>query len=60
MNHARWGSRSSEDDFKSIRSFADRDNDNIVHWNEFAEGGHYAALERPAELVGDIRAFFAG
>ena len=60
VNHARMGVAVFQDDFKSIRSFADRDNDNIVHWNEFAEGGHYAALERPAELVGDIRAFFAG
>ena len=60
VNHARMGVAVFQDDFKSIRSFADRDNDNIVHWNEFAEGGHYAALERPTELVGDIRAFFAG
>lgn len=59
VNHARMGVALFADDFRSIRSFADRDNDNIVHWNEFPSGGHYAALERPAELVGDIRAFFA-
>jgi hypothetical protein len=48
-----------QDDFKSIRTFADRDNDNIVHWSEFEKGGHYASLEVPETVVSDIRAFFA-
>jgi microsomal epoxide hydrolase len=30
---------------------------NVTHWTDFAEGGHFAALERPDDLVGDIRAF---
>jgi pimeloyl-ACP methyl ester carboxylesterase len=30
----------------------------IAHWSEFAEGGHFAALEEPELLVNDIRAFF--
>ncbi|MGW1345402.1 epoxide hydrolase family protein [Kribbella sp. NPDC002412] len=30
----------------------------IVHWSEFSRGGHFAALEAPDLLVGDIRAFF--
>jgi pimeloyl-ACP methyl ester carboxylesterase len=30
---------------------------NIVRWTEFPEGGHFAALERPQDLIGDIRAF---
>jgi pimeloyl-ACP methyl ester carboxylesterase len=30
----------------------------IVHWSEFDRGGHFAALEAPDLLVGDIRAFF--
>jgi epoxide hydrolase len=30
----------------------------IGHWSEFAEGGHFAALETPALLTADIRAFF--
>jgi pimeloyl-ACP methyl ester carboxylesterase len=47
------------DDFNSIRLFAGRAN-NIVHWSEFAEGGHFAALEKPELLTGDIRAFFRG
>jgi pimeloyl-ACP methyl ester carboxylesterase len=38
------------------RSLADRHH-NITHWTEFSEGGHFAALERPDDLVGDIRAF---
>lgn len=32
---------------------------NIQQWTEFPRGGHFAALERPAELTADIRAFFA-
>lgn len=48
------------DDFQTIRTFAERDNSNIVHWSRFDDGGHFAALESaPDELVGDIRAFFA-
>lgn len=30
---------------------------NVVHWTEMAEGGHFAALERPELLIADIRAF---
>jgi hypothetical protein len=59
VNHGRMGVAVFQDDFKSIRSFADRDNDNIVHWSEFERGGHYASLEVPELVVGDIRAFFA-
>ncbi len=32
-------------------------NMNVARWTEFNEGGHFAALERPDELVDDIRAF---
>ena len=31
---------------------------NIVHWSEFSRGGHFAAMEAPDLLVGDIRDFF--
>ena len=41
----------------TIRRWADREN-NIVHWTEFDHGGHFAALEVPDFLVGDVRAFF--
>jgi epoxide hydrolase len=30
----------------------------IEQWSSFPRGGHFPALERPAELVGDLRAFF--
>ena len=30
---------------------------NVTHWSDFKEGGHFAALERPDDLVGDICAF---
>jgi pimeloyl-ACP methyl ester carboxylesterase len=60
VNHARTGVAVFADDFQTIRVFAERDNDNIVHWSRFDEGGHFASLERPDLVAGDIRAFFAG
>ncbi len=30
---------------------------NVTHWTDFKEGGHFAALERPDDLVRDVRAF---
>jgi pimeloyl-ACP methyl ester carboxylesterase len=48
-----------KDDFQTIKVFAERDNSNIVHWSRFEDGGHYAAIEVPDAVVGDIRAFFA-
>jgi len=42
----------------AIRRYAEQAN-NIVHWSEFNRGGHFAALEAPDLLVGDIRTFFA-
>jgi pimeloyl-ACP methyl ester carboxylesterase len=30
----------------------------VEHWSEFAEGGHFPALEVPDLLVGDLREFF--
>ncbi|TFV67767.1 UNVERIFIED_ORG: epoxide hydrolase [Bacillus sp. AZ43] len=59
VNHSPVGVAVFSDDFTSIRTFAERDNDAIVHWSEFDGGGHYAALERPDVLARDIRAFFA-
>ena len=41
----------------SIRRFAEL-TDNITHWSEFDRGGHFAALEVPDLLVGDVQAFF--
>ncbi|MEU4579648.1 epoxide hydrolase family protein [Nonomuraea sp. ATR24] len=42
---------------RPIRRFADHQLPTITRWTEFERGGHFAALEQPAELVGDIRAF---
>ncbi|MGW0200257.1 epoxide hydrolase family protein [Nonomuraea sp. NPDC003201] len=42
-----------------VRSIAERDN-NVVHWSEFGRGGHFAAMEVPQLLVGDVRTFFRG
>ncbi len=47
-------------DFSGIRRFADRDHANIVRWTMFDRGGHFAAHKAPNELIGDIRAFYAG
>ncbi|MFB7301317.1 epoxide hydrolase family protein [Streptomyces rubiginosohelvolus] len=46
-----------DDIFVPVRSFADRDIPTIVHWTEFDKGGHFAALEQPEALTGDVRAF---
>jgi pimeloyl-ACP methyl ester carboxylesterase len=41
----------------SIRRYAEREH-NIVHWTDFDRGGHFAAMEQPDLLVGDVREFF--
>ena len=33
---------------------------NLVQWDKFEVGGHFAALERPDDLVGSIRTFARG
>jgi epoxide hydrolase len=58
VNASRTGVAVFADDFKTIRAFADRDNSNIVHWAEFPDGGHFAAMERPDVLTADLRTFF--
>ena len=30
----------------------------VEHWSEFERGGHFAALEVPELLVGDLRTYF--
>jgi pimeloyl-ACP methyl ester carboxylesterase len=32
---------------------------NITHWNDFPEGGHFPAMEKPELLAGDIITFFS-
>lgn len=41
----------------AIRRFAEKTH-NVTHWSEFRSGGHFAALEVPDLLTGDIREFF--
>ena len=43
----------------AIRRYGERGN-NLVHWAEFDRGGHFAAMEAPDLLVGDMREFFRG
>ena len=45
-------------DFYGIRRFAARDHKNIVHWNTYDHGGHFAAHKVPDLYVADIRSFF--
>ncbi|MER6303074.1 epoxide hydrolase family protein [Kitasatospora sp. NPDC001539] len=47
-------------DFRPVRKFAERDHANIVSWNEFDRGSHWAAHDAPDLLVGDLRQFFRG
>jgi pimeloyl-ACP methyl ester carboxylesterase len=41
----------------TVRAFAEREH-NVARWSEFDRGGHFAALQAPDLLIGDIRAFF--
>ena len=45
-------------DFSGIRRFAHRDHKNIVSWNVYDHGGHFAAHKVPDLLVGDVQGFF--
>ena len=48
-----------ETDLVVPRAWAERCYD-VRRWTEMPRGGHFAALEEPALLVDDIRAFFRG
>jgi epoxide hydrolase len=41
----------------SIRQLVDPER-NVEHWSDFERGGHFAAMEAPDLLVGDVRTFF--
>ena len=43
--------------YNAPRAWAERYYD-VRHWTVFPAGGHFAAMERPAELAADLRAFF--
>jgi hypothetical protein len=46
------------EDFQSIRKFADRDHANIVSWNHYDRGSHFAPHDAADLLVDDIRSFY--
>jgi pimeloyl-ACP methyl ester carboxylesterase len=58
VSTGRLGVAVFKDDFQTIRSLAERDNANIQHWSELDHGGHFAVLENPDAIIGDLRAFF--
>lgn len=58
MNPTPTGVAVFPNDFRSVRSFAERAN-NIAHWSEMPRGSHFAASEAPDLLAHDIRAFFS-
>ncbi len=45
-------------DFQSIRKFADRDHSNIVSWNRYDRGSHFATRDATDLLISDIRDFY--
>jgi pimeloyl-ACP methyl ester carboxylesterase len=47
-------------DFRPLRRFADRDHKNIVSWNEYDRGSHWAAHDAPDLLIDDLRGFYRG
>ncbi|SFO07923.1 Pimeloyl-ACP methyl ester carboxylesterase [Geodermatophilus obscurus] len=44
--------------FQPPRAWVERQLTDLRTWREHDGGGHFAALERPAELVADVREFF--
>ena len=42
------------------RSVAEKTYINIQRWTEMKKGGHFAAMEQPEALAGEIKAFFRG
>jgi pimeloyl-ACP methyl ester carboxylesterase len=45
-------------DFQSVRRFAERDHSNIVSWNRYPSGGHFATRDATDLLISDIRGFY--
>ena len=43
---------------KAPRAWAERRYPNLVRWTEMERGGHFAAMEEPDLLAGEIREFF--
>ena len=47
------------DDFRSVRSFAERSFSRIVQWTEMEKGGHFGAVDAPEAYVDEVSRFFA-
>jgi epoxide hydrolase len=43
---------------QAIRPLAERDHKNIVFWNSYDRGNHFATQTAPDLLINDIRMFF--
>jgi hypothetical protein len=46
------------EDFQSVRRFAERDHANIISWNRYERGSHFAPQDASDLLLDDIRGFF--
>ena len=46
--------------FRSSRRWCEERFPDLVHYNTFDSGGHFAAIEKPTELVDEIRITFLG
>jgi len=46
------------EDFQSIRKLAERDHANIISWNRYDRGSHFAPVDAADLLVSDIRDFY--
>lgn len=46
-----------QDPSQPIRRWAEQLVPSLSHWTDFPLGGHFGAMERPADLIGDLRAF---
>ena len=46
-------------DFRPLRRFAERDHANIVSWNEYDRGSHWATQDAPDLLIQDLQGFFS-
>ncbi|HEX4728627.1 MAG TPA: epoxide hydrolase [Jatrophihabitans sp.] len=46
-----------QDPAQPIRRWAEQLVPSLSHWTDFPQGGHFGAMERPADLVDDLRAF---
>ncbi|MEZ5572403.1 MAG: epoxide hydrolase [Halioglobus sp.] len=45
--------------FRCSRRWAEKRFTRLIHWNELASGGHFAALEQPDVFLGEVRRCFS-